>query len=78
MKQKNLLNGFITRSKMPIFDYKCKKCGKESEELVRTHADIIVCECGYVMKKQLPDTFNFKLKGPGWYSDGYSKEKKDD
>ena len=32
---------------MPILQYKCKKCGKKFEELVRSHTDQVVCpDCG--------------------------------
>ena len=29
--------------KMPILQYKCKKCGKRFEELVKSHTDTVVC-----------------------------------
>lgn len=33
--------------KMPILQYKCKKCGKRFEELVKSHTDTVVCpDCG--------------------------------
>ena len=30
--------------KMPILQYKCKKCGKRFEELVKSHTDTVVTE----------------------------------
>ncbi|MGN1052511.1 MAG: FmdB family zinc ribbon protein [Candidatus Scatosoma sp.] len=33
--------------KMPILQYKCKKCGKRFEELVKTYTDGVFCpDCG--------------------------------
>ncbi|MGN1061660.1 MAG: FmdB family zinc ribbon protein [Candidatus Scatosoma sp.] len=33
--------------KMPILQYKCKKCGKRFEELVKSYTDVVVCpDCG--------------------------------
>lgn len=32
---------------MPILQYKCLSCGKEFEELVKSHGDRVVCpDCG--------------------------------
>ena len=32
---------------MPILQYKCKKCGKKFEELVKSYTDKMVCpDCG--------------------------------
>lgn len=32
---------------MPILQYKCKKCNRRFEELVKTYTDIVVCpDCG--------------------------------
>ena len=32
---------------MPILQYKCKKCGKKFEELVKVYTDKVVCpDCG--------------------------------
>lgn len=29
---------------MPIFDYKCRKCGREAERLVRSPDQIVFCD----------------------------------
>jgi len=31
---------------MPLFEYKCKSCGKTSEILVRSGSDRPECDCG--------------------------------
>lgn len=31
---------------MPIFEYVCQKCGRQSEILVRTPSESPVCDCG--------------------------------
>ncbi len=49
---------------MPIFDFKCTKCGKVKEIMVKMKDSDSVhsCECGYVMKKQL-GACSFKIGG---------------
>ncbi len=33
--------------KMPLLQYRCKSCGKEFEELVKSHGDAVLCPaCG--------------------------------
>ena len=62
---------------MPIYTYKCKKCGNEMEKIHTTipkNDKIVICSnCKYIMKKQISST-NFILKGGGWANDGYSKK----
>lgn len=60
---------------MPIYDYKCSKCYKKFERLVKDKDELVACECGYIASREFPDTFNFELKGDGWFKDGYSKDK---
>lgn len=66
---------------MPLFDYKCDKCDK-TIEIFLSFSDLdneFKClECGCVMNRQFPNTFNFELTyNPkkdrvGWSYDGYS------
>ena len=65
---------------MPIYQYKCKKCSKEIEELQGYDDPAPTCEkCKVVMVRQLPSSVAFALKGGGWYKDGYVKTgKKED
>lgn len=62
---------------MPIFDFYCKKCGNVFERIVKSSETLEICECGYVAKKILPNTFNFQLKGDCWNKDSYNKKRKD-
>ena len=42
---------------MPLFDFRCRQCGREFEALVRTgHAN--VCSCGSHDLEQLPSGFS--------------------
>lgn len=59
---------------MPIYEYKCDKCGKTfevlqkfSDEPLKTHAD-----CGGNVER-LVSLSGFQLKGGGWYVTDYGK-----
>lgn len=57
---------------MPIYEYKCTKCGKEFEVLQK-HFDVdeAPCEsCGAPGKRMISNT-SFVLKGTGWYVTDY-------
>jgi len=60
---------------MPIYEFKCKKCGKLTEQIFPITKDVnhIVCECGYISKK-IMSISSFKINGYS-YENGYSKEK---
>ncbi len=60
---------------MPLYEYRCSKCGKTIEVLqkfsdapLKRHKD-----CGGSVKR-LVSACSFQLKGGGWYASGYSKE----
>jgi putative FmdB family regulatory protein len=59
---------------MPIYEYKCKKCGKITEKIfpINENIDHIVCECNYMATKIISKTGIFDIKG---YSEknGYAK-----
>ena len=67
---------------MPIYEYKCGKCGHQFETMQSITADPLKeCTketgdkknpCGGELKKMISQT-SFSLKGGGWYKDGYSK-----
>lgn len=38
---------------MPVFDFKCDKCGDTFEHLTRSDTAAVTCECGGLAKKQL-------------------------
>lgn len=58
---------------MPIYEYKCEKCGKEREVMQKmTEKPLTVCEsCGGRLKKLISNT-SFVLKGSGWYVTDYA------
>lgn len=58
---------------MPIFEYKCQKCGHTFENIVLDKNKIIKCpKCKSTNLKKLPSVkTNFQLKGKGWFKDGY-------
>ena len=61
---------------MPLYNYKCHKCKKEFERIVKNKDDLVFCECGYTSERQVINSINFRLLGTCWEKDGYSKENK--
>lgn len=64
---------------MPIFEYRCAKCGTEFERLVHhsqrdTPQKCANPKCESTDTKKLVSRTSFSLKGGGWASDGYSSE----
>ncbi len=58
---------------MPIYDYKCKECGRSYEHIVDYGTSLPYC-CGMPMTKQFPTGTRFILKPGGmvgWSEDGY-------
>lgn len=56
---------------MPIFDYYCKDCGNEKEEIANKD-EIVFCDCGSEMSKnKIQKKTTFILKGEGWYITDY-------
>ena len=62
---------------MPIYEYRCGKCGHEFEREQRIVEDPIKkCPaCRSLKAKRLISKTSFVLKGGGWYSDLYSSAK---
>ena len=58
---------------MPLYAYRCDKCGNEEEHIQRfSDKPIKKCEaCGGPTKKVIGASA-FHLKGGGWYADGYA------
>lgn len=54
---------------MPIYEYKCGKCGHDFETLQRiSDAPLTECPaCGEPALKKLVSAAAFRLKGGGWY-----------
>ena len=59
---------------MPIYEYRCEKCGKVFEALQRFSDDPIKVheECGGEVEKLISQSA-FQLKGSGWYVTDYAK-----
>ena len=63
---------------MPIYEYKCKKCGEVSEFIksINTNDKTEVCpECGGKAVRIMSQS-SFILKGSGWYVTDYKSSKK--
>lgn len=67
---------------MPIYEYECTKCSYISEKIVQLNsADeeefttfVEPCpKCGNSTFNKVMSSTSFRLKGEGWYKDGYSK-----
>ena len=57
---------------MPLYEYLCAGCGKQTEVLQRVGSDPPECKgCKAKMTKQVSRT-SFILKGGGWFKDSYS------
>jgi putative FmdB family regulatory protein len=61
---------------MPVYEYRCGKCGHEFEEIQRITADPIrKCpKCGKLSVERLISRTSFVLKGSGWYVTDYARK----
>ena len=62
---------------MPIYEYVCQKCGNSFERMESINNEEIIkkCEkCGGEAHRIISNS-SFQLKGGGWYSSSYSKDK---
>jgi len=61
---------------MPIYEYKCRKCGKQFEALQGINdPDVKSCKfCRGRVHKMMSMT-SFSLKGTGWYATDYASKK---
>lgn len=59
---------------MPIYEYRCEKCGKVFEVLQRFSDEPLKTHeaCGGVVEKLISQSA-FQLKGSGWYVTDYAK-----
>jgi len=49
---------------MPIYEYKCQKCGTEFEKLIRRSGQAVSCpQCGSEELSKLPSLFGFASGG---------------
>lgn len=56
---------------MPIYDYKCSRCGVTEERVAKVDDHIVVCPCGSTMTRQFHSSFGIGM-GVGAY--GYFDE----
>jgi putative FmdB family regulatory protein len=61
---------------MPIYEYKCKKCGKEFE-MFQGITDPAATACRFCSGpvRKMVSLSSFHLKGSGWYATDYSGKK---
>ena len=61
---------------MPIYEYKCNKCGREFE-VFQGIADSAVRSCKFCRGsvRKLMSLSSFHLKGSGWYATDYCGKK---
>ncbi len=59
---------------MPIYEYRCEKCGKTFERLQRFSDDPVKVHegCGGAVERLISQSA-FQLKGSGWYVTDYAK-----
>jgi putative FmdB family regulatory protein len=61
---------------MPIYEYKCKKCGSEFEVFQKiTEADAKSCKFCHGPVNKLMSLSSFQLQGSGWYVTDYAGKK---
>ena len=60
---------------MPIYEYECRGCGHEWDELqkIKEGPKRKCPECGALKAKRLISRSSFVLKGSGWYVTDYGK-----
>ena len=62
---------------MPIYEYKCRKCGEIFELMESIHSDVHerkCLKCGGTAKRII-SLSSFQLKGTGWYVTDYKNNK---
>ena len=59
---------------MPIYEYRCRECGDETEVIQRIGAapKRKCAKCSGRLEKLISRT-SFHLKGGGWFSEGYNR-----
>lgn len=63
---------------MPIYEYKCSKCGHQEEVLQKfSESSLTKCELCKGKLKKLISHSSFHLKGTGWYVTDYANNRND-
>ncbi len=61
---------------MPIYEYACKKCGKQFEVFQGiTEPDVKTCKFCKGKVHKMMSLSSFSLKGSGWYATDYAGKK---
>ena len=61
---------------MPIYEYQCKKCGKQFEVFQGiTEPDVKTCKFCKGKVHKMMSLSSFSLKGSGWYATDYAGKK---
>ncbi len=63
---------------MPIYEYECKACGHQMEQLQKM-SDAALTDCPICHKKELTKLISaagFRLKGGGWYETDFKSGSK--
>ncbi len=61
---------------MPIYEYKCKKCGKQFEAFQGiSEPDLKTCTFCKGKVQKMMSLSSFSLKGSGWYATDYAGKK---
>ncbi len=65
---------------MPIYEYRCRKCGRITEVMQKTSdPPPAKCPgCGGTRLAKVVSRTAFQLKGGGWYADLYGPPRKDE
>ncbi|MGL6070303.1 FmdB family zinc ribbon protein [Craterilacuibacter sp.] len=63
---------------MPIYEYRCEKCGKQHEHLQKLSDELIAqCpSCGSADYTKMLSCAGFQLKGSGWYESDFKNGSK--
>ena len=59
---------------MPVYEFECPE-GTVTEKVVHLDTKEIMCPKCHAKAKKIISACTFKLKGGGWFADGYSSTK---
>lgn len=56
---------------MPLYDFKCRKCGNIEERVARFDEEIVACRCGGTAERQFHSNYgiNMGVGAYGYYDD---------